>query len=65
MGNELRRSIKDEIRNFLSILNFTLFATSAVLLYVFENKKIFITALLISLGVFSMCLYFYHIKIKK
>lgn len=65
MVEELNRSIKSEVKNFLSILNFTLFVVSAILLYVFDNKRIFITAILISAGVFIMSLYFYHIRIKK
>jgi len=65
MASEIRRSIKSEIRDFLSILNFSLFVVSGILLYIFENKKIFITAFLIALGIFLMSLYFYHIRIKK
>jgi len=65
MSSGLKRSIKSEIRDFLSILNFSLFVASGILLYIFENKKIFVTAFLMALGVFLMSLYFYHIRIKK
>ncbi|MBM3248356.1 MAG: hypothetical protein FJZ10_02900 [Candidatus Omnitrophica bacterium] len=65
MDDKLRHSIKYEVKNFLTILNFTLFITSLVLLYVFENKKIFITAFLYSLGISIMSLYFYYIRINK
>ena len=65
MSANSKSGIKYEVRNFLSILNFSLFTTSLILLYIFESKKVFITAALMSCGVFLMSLYFYHVKIKK